>query len=688
MTPDNQNDGQAGAQAKSTPGDPSGISARELPYRGAEDLTPAQVATLKHGSDLEMASRGSTGALFYIAFAVLLIFETSYAKEMPIVVYGTLGIFILMAMARGSLFLWFESIHVRWPQLWRSSYNTAVLISASAWGVLSGGALGHYGGDSVSVWTVIITIGICSAGMYSLAMNRLLLRLFLLVLLLPTIYECLYPENSDKFILGLTCLAYLLYTQLQTGNINREYWEARVDAMRLDATTKQLLHDLQYRDNLTGLPNRAVFQERLQQMLQDAKRNAALAGVIIINIDGFKKINDTLGHKAGDALLREMAQRLRKAVRESDTLSRLSGDIFAVALSGISHVQDAAKVVDKLLDQLGKPIDIDGLELVISASAGISIYPMDDNDPNKLLAYAEAAMYRIKELGGGSYQYSKAEMNAQAIEHLKLESQLRRALERDEFVLYYQPKVDLETGKLSGLEALLRWCPPDSEPVSPVTFISLLEDTGLIVAVGEWALRTACRQNKQWQDASLAPVRVAVNLSVRQFREADLADLVARVLRETGLDAQWLELEITESMVMLDSDQTNNILYGLSDMGVHMSIDDFGTGYSSLAYLKRMPIKTLKIDQSFVTDITTDDNDAAVVDAVIAMAHRLHLHVVAEGVETIEQAIFLRERQCDELQGYLFSQPVPAHEIRPMLETGHCAKFEELTRQEATTPTK
>lgn len=674
------NEVEAEAQPRLSVCEESTVAVGELPYRGVEDLSPAQVSTLKRTGDYELARRGSTGAIFYIAFTIVLIFSTTYAADLPLVVYGSLTAFIAMALIRGLLWLWFEPIYAWNQRLWRALYVGAVLVLAIAWGILSGAALHHYGIDSVSLWTLIITIGLCSAALHSLAMHRLLLRVYLTLMLLPSLFESLHAHGDQSLVLGLTCLAFLLYTQLQGGNLNREFWEARIDAMRLDAATKQRLHNLTYHDRLTGLPTRALFRERLQQALRDRKRSGRLTGVIVLNLDGFKKINETLGHEAGDMLLNEMAFRLDETLRESDSLSRLGGDNFAVALAEIAHARDAARVVRKLLDKLSKPIEVNGLELVVGASAGISVCPFDDDDADRLLAAAESAMFRAKELGGGNYQYFKADMHAQTAERLKLETQLRRALERGEYELYYQPKVDLESGNLSGFEALLRWCPPGSDPVSPATFIPLLEETGLIVPVGEWVLRTACRQNKRWQDMGLPTVRMAVNLSARQLRDADLPKLVQSVLTETGLDARWLELEITESMLMLDTEQTGIALDQLSAMGVHMSIDDFGTGYSSLAYLKRMPIHTLKIDRSFVTDITTDPNDAAVVNAVIAMAHRLNLRVVAEGAETAEQVVFLRDRHCDEMQGYFFSRPLPAHEVQIMLEIGRCTKLDELAR--------
>jgi diguanylate cyclase (GGDEF)-like protein len=379
-------------------------------------------------------------------------------------------------------------------------------------------------------------------------------------------------------------------------------------------------------------------------------------------------INDTLGHDAGDTLLKEVAARLQSVLRENDTLSRPGSDQFALILPSPTQARDLAKVAKKLLATLDAPFHLRGLELFVTASIGIAVYPRDGLQTETLLKNAEAAMKRVKQQGGNGYQYYESEMNAQAMERLTIESRLRRALERDEFVLHYQPKVGLaNSGRVCGVEALVRWQPKDADTVSPQQFIPVLEDTGLIVPVGEWILHTACAANRAWQDAGLPRMRMAVNLSARQFRDAGLADMVERVLRETRLAPEWLELEITESMLMDNMDRTIDVLQRLSAMGVHLTIDDFGTGYSSLGYLKRLPIGTLKIDSSFIRDLTTNTSDAALVNAIIVMSHGLGLRVVAEGVETPDQARYLREQACDEMQGYYFSRPMPAADLRALL---------------------
>jgi diguanylate cyclase (GGDEF)-like protein len=474
---------------------------------------------------------------------------------------------------------------------------------------------------------------------------------------------------------------------MQSSYISRNYWESRINAVRLDNETQQRLHQLTYLDSLTNLPNRELFYDRVQQAINDAKRRQTLSCVMFVGLDRFNKINDTFGHQTGDQLLIDVAKRISHTLRENDTISRYSGDTFAIALTNMKDARDAARVASKILEEFSQPFELDGLEVFVTTSIGITVCPTDANTPDKLIKNAESTMYRSKEEGGNKYQYYEHNINSESIERLKLETRLRRALDRKEFALHYQPKVNLKTGKLSGFEALLRWSPSENEMVSPAKFIPILEDTGLIVPVGEWVLRTACQQVKEWQSFLPEDTKMAVNLSARQFKDENLSKLVADVLDETDLDAEFLELEITESMVMEDTDHTIRILQQLHDMGVHLSIDDFGTGYSSLAYLKRMPIGTLKIDRSFVKDITVDANDATVVQTIIAMAHTLKLRVIAEGSETAEQIEFLREQNCDETQGFFFSRPLPAEKLRTMLEFGQELLSYNFTEGEMNKPT-
>lgn len=426
--------------------------------------------------------------------------------------------------------------------------------------------------------------------------------------------------------------------------------------------TQANLYRLAHYDALTGLPNRLLFLDRLNQAMVQAQRNERLVAVMLLDLDRFKAINDNLGHPMGDRLLRDVAGRLARCVREDDTVARLGGDEFTILLPEIRYIQDGAIVAQKILDELAQPFDLDGNEVFIGTSIGIALYPFDEQ-LEILLRNADIAMYHAKERGGNSYLFYATEMNTANLRRLSLESALRRALERNEFILHYQPQLDLKTGRIVGAEALIRWRHPTLGQIQPMEFIPLAEETGLIIPIGEWALRTACAQNIAWQEAGWPPIRVAVNLSVRQFHQKDLVDTVSQLLEPARIGTCCLEIEITESCLMQNTQTTTALLNALSDLGVQFSVDDFGTGYSSLNYLKRFSIDTLKIDSSFVRDITTDPDDAAIVTAIIAMAHALGIKTIAEGVETREQLQFLCQRHCDEIQGYLVSPPVPAGEF-------------------------
>jgi diguanylate cyclase (GGDEF)-like protein/PAS domain S-box-containing protein len=434
--------------------------------------------------------------------------------------------------------------------------------------------------------------------------------------------------------------------------------------------TERRLSYLAHNDHLTGLPNRVQFIERLEQAMVEADHNERLVGIVFLDLDRFKYINDSLGHQAGDKLLQEVAVRLNGAVRRGDTVARFSGDEFALALADMAHVDDATHVAQKILDVFKQPFRISGRELFVGASLGITLYPFDDRDALGLLRNADVAMYRAKESGRNSYQFYAAEMTAKATERLSLESDLRSALDRGELLLHYQPIADCRTGRLLGMEALLRWDHPGRGMIPPLHFIPLAEETGLIVPIGEWVLRTACEQCQAWHRLGYPSLTVAVNLSVRQFHRQDLAASVHDILRATGLDPASLTLELTESLIMQQADASIAALRDLKAMGMRLSVDDFGTGYSSLSYLKRFPLDTLKIDQSFVRDIPGDADDAAIAGAVITMAHSLGLKVVAEGVETAEQLRFLREHGCDSMQGYYFSRPLPAEQFEALLKNG------------------
>ncbi len=450
-----------------------------------------------------------------------------------------------------------------------------------------------------------------------------------------------------------------------------------VDITERKRAEARALHLAHY-DELTGLPNRSMFQERVAHALAQARRDQGSLALLFIDLDHFKKINDTLGHEAGDRALKVIADRLRGCLRESDTVCRLGGDEFVVLIEKMDNPESVAEVAKKILGAVAQPFALDGVEYQLSASIGISTYPADSEDMQGLMKNADISMYRAKEQDRNNYQFYSARMNVHTVERLALESDLRHALARDEFRLHFQPKVDMRTGRITGAEALLRWQPPGAAMVPPARFIPLAEETGLIVPIGEWVLKTACMQSRAWADQGLPPLRVAVNLSARQFTQERLLEDVARTLRETRLDPAWLEFEITESMVMRDPEHAVRLLGGLKAMGIRLSVDDFGTGYSSLNYLKRFPLDSVKIDRSFVQELPGNADDAAITRAVIAMAHSLRLTVIAEGVETAEQLAFLRELGCDEMQGYLFSKPVPEEGIARLLRDAAAREAPEL----------
>ena len=434
------------------------------------------------------------------------------------------------------------------------------------------------------------------------------------------------------------------------------------DRLQIEARlseNEQRLHHLAHHDPLTDLPNRLLFQDRLQHAMDKALRKALVVGLLFIDLDRFKVINDTLGHEMGDKVLTEVAKRIRYWVRASDTVARLGGDEFVIILEDIQDPTYVGAVAQKILGVLSQPILLGEQELFVTASIGVSLFPADTESPEELMKFADVAMYRAKDKGRNTCQFYTPDMNARAHELLALEGSLRKALANDQLVLYYQPQVDLNTGELIGMEALLRWQHPQKGLVSPGDFIPLAEETGVILPIGEWVLKTACLQNKAWQEQGFPPVRMSVNISAKQFRQADLVDMVERVLLETGLDPQWLELEITESVIMEDFGEVIMTLTDLKVRGVHLAIDDFGTGYSSLAYLKRFPISKLKIDQGFVRDITTDPNDASIAASIVALARSMNLEVVAEGIETEEQMEYLLDYGCKQGQGFLFGRPLP-----------------------------
>ena len=423
---------------------------------------------------------------------------------------------------------------------------------------------------------------------------------------------------------------------------------------------------LAHHDTLTDLPNRALMRDRLQVSLAQAQRWNYAVAALFIDLDRFKVVNDTLGHAAGDVLLQQMAARLKQCTREGDTVARLGGDEFMVILSNLSSPQGAATVAQKILHALSQPVTVRGQDVFVSASMGVSLFPADANGADELIRNADTAMYSAKRLGRNNYQFFTDDLNVQMRERLVIEHGLRMAEQRDELRLLYQPKIELGQRTITGLEALVRWHHPSLGLISPSRFIPIAEETGLIVPIGEWVIRTACRQIQDWREEGF-DLRVAVNLSARQFRQRNLAQTINRILSESGVPPEYLEIEITESDVMENAESAIATLDQLKSRGMSISIDDFGTGYSSLSYLKRFPLDILKIDRSFVRDIPADGDDAAIVEAIIALARSLDIKVVAEGVETESQVEFLNRSGCDFAQGYFFSPPVTPEEIRKLL---------------------
>jgi diguanylate cyclase (GGDEF)-like protein len=484
----------------------------------------------------------------------------------------------------------------------------------------------------------------------------------------PTVPIIVLTGNDDQTI-ALSAVKGGAQDYLVKSRLDRELL---VRSMQYSIERKryqvQLEHQANY-DALTGLPNRNLLHDRLRQAVY-AQRLPRSIAVVFMDLDHFKFVNDSLGHSTGDLLLKAMGERLRTVLREGDTVGRVGGDEFVLILNDQSNEEIIYRAMQRIAAKVSEPISIEGKELHVTCSAGISIYPQDGRDVETLLKNADAAMYRAKEHGRSNFQFYTSEMNERVSERLSLENALRRALERNELTLHYQQKTSLKSGRIVGAEALVRWMHPEWGLVRPARFIPLAEETGLIVSIGEWVLREACRQTREWLDAGLEPGAVSVNLSVRQFRQEGLVRTVSRILEETRLNPAQLEMELTESMVMGNVDAAIAVLQGLKQLGVALSVDDFGTGYSSLSYLKDLPIDTLKIDRSFVRDIGSgaEADDGVLAQAIISLAHALHLKVIAEGVETDAQLRFLRRHGCDEVQGFFYGEPVPPDGHRALLE--------------------
>jgi diguanylate cyclase (GGDEF)-like protein len=456
-------------------------------------------------------------------------------------------------------------------------------------------------------------------------------------------------------VLGAMALVYVVVWLILARYKRLLHEQERERAAQEERIRHQAFHDA-----LTGLPNRASFTEQLEAALRRAKRASWPLGLLFLDLDLFKRVNDSLGHDAGDRLLRVAAERIRRAVREADMLFRMGGDEFTVLLEDVRGPEEAAMVATRMLEAIAEPLQLHHHEIAVTASIGIALYPRDDTVGERLVKSADTAMYRAKELGRNRYAFFAREMNERVESQMLLEAALRRALKNEEFVLHFQPRVSAATGRATGAEALLRWQHPEWGLVEPARFVPLLEETGLVVPVGGWVLAQACRHAKAWQDAGLPPLRVSVNLSSRQFRSETLFEAVSEALRASGLPPHLLELELTESLLVENVDHAMGVMGKLKAIGTAISIDDFGTGYSSLGYLKRFPIDSLKIDKSFVRDIATSPKDAAIVRAISALARSLGIGLIAEGVEEPWQMEFLRARHCTEMQGFLFSRPLPA----------------------------
>jgi diguanylate cyclase (GGDEF)-like protein len=431
--------------------------------------------------------------------------------------------------------------------------------------------------------------------------------------------------------------------------------------------TEDRIKHMAYYDDLTGLPNRRLFRDKLGKALIEAKKNDELIAVMFIDIDRFKLVNESLGHDYGDNLIIQVAKRLTKIVKDKGFIARMEGDEFALFYTGLITKDDSIELAQDILKEIEPVFLLTFFQLHITLSIGVSILLHEEDDAGDLMKYANTALSRAKEQGRNNFQFYTPAMNVQSVERLTLENDLRRAIEKREFMIYYQPQINISTGETVGAEALIRWDHPTRGIVSPGEFIPLAEENGMIVTIGDWVLETVCKQNKEWQDKGLSPFPISVNLSPRQFLQQNLVEKVADVLSKTGLEARYLELEITESMTM-DVEHAIDSLFELKKLGVSISIDDFGTGYSSLSYLKKFPINKLKIDRSFVRDLMDDPNDAAIVSTIIATAHGLDLKVIAEGVETFDQLNYLNDKLCNEVQGYLFSPPIKTEEFLGTLQ--------------------
>jgi diguanylate cyclase (GGDEF)-like protein len=545
-------------------------------------------------------------------------------------------------------------------RVWRNRFLLGAFASGVAWGAA---AVVLFPPDSLphQVFVSFVIAGMVAGAVATLSPVMAAFALFAVPALAPVALQFLLREGPLHFPMSFMAVLFGLAIMTVARHVN--------GTMRENLRMSQRNVELAHFDALTGLPNRLMFAQSLDHALQRARRNDSLLALLFVDVDRFKNVNDALGHDAGDHLLREVALRMRNALRASDIVARFGGDEFIVVLEDLPEAAYAASVAAKLLDTLAEPMHIEGQEFHVTASIGIATCPQDARDARTLQKNADVAMFRAKAQGRNGFCFYTPHTDAHTLERLTMETQLKRALERGELTLHYQPKQEIATGLVTGMEALLRWQHPDMGLVAPARFIPLAEESGLIVPIGEWVLRTACEQT-----AALATspggrrLRVAVNLSARQFLDESLVGLVERVLSQTGLAPAELELEITESLIMQNPEHTRGILAALRELGVKLAMDDFGTGYSSLAYLRRFPVDSIKIDRSFINGVPGEADGESITQAVIAMAHSLRLRAIAEGVETAQQLEFLRRHGCDEIQGYFFSRPLAYPQLTQILQ--------------------
>jgi diguanylate cyclase (GGDEF)-like protein len=595
------------------------------------------------------AERRLTGARLIVIAVNTLIYATvvNKAQTLPTLAYATIALSWIYA-----IYVYVAEPYRRYPVL-SSSYFTSTTdaILIAIWLLSTGGAHSPF---YLTLYLSMLAISLRFSARETVFAGTLHLLAYAALLLFT-------EQVSEHLSFVVVRLAYIPMAGMLGIVISRELYEKTV--AKAEAIERHLVNH----DALTGLPNRNLLLDRITQALARPLWHKRSVGILYLNLDRLQVVNDSLGHNMGDELLRAAANRLLGCIREGDTVARVGGDEFVVLLADIAQQEDAGMVAQKVLTRLAEPLTLENNELFVTASIGISVVPDDGADAETLLRNAAASMAWAKEQGKNSYRHYSPSMNSRSAKRLALEANLRRALERGEFVLYYQPIVDLNRQEIVSMEALVRWRHPELGLVPPGEFIPLAEETGLIVPIGDWVLQTACAQNVKWQESGISGMCVAVNLSARQFHQQNLVEVVGQALRKTNLAPQWLELELTETMMMRNEEASIATLLALRRMGVRLSIDDFGTGYSSLSYLKRFPISTLKIDQAFVRNISTDPNDRAIVSAIVTLGHSLNLAVLAEAVETAEQLELLRLLHCDQVQGYFFSKPLPAENATQLL---------------------